>query len=403
MGKWLRGLPLGFGVLTALFGALVAWGEADPLAAVIETRSATLLCGVLAMLLALPFRSRLRIAVAAAGAVLIVMAASWYATYQTIPVSFASDVRLSGTLYRPRSVARPPVYLYLHGSGRATRREGRHIAQLLVRHGFASLIYDKRGSGESGGSLYGAGYDGYARDAAAAIRFAASRPDLDPSRIVVQAQSEAEWVLAVALQSAPPVRAIVATSCSIMRPSQQVLYETAGQLRIRGYPEHTVERAVSLQRRVLEYQRTGVVSPGLAGDLSRATSEPWFEAAELPDRLWPIAEYRWWRQVMDFDAQPYWQRVHVPVLALSGALDPKTDGRNSQRRLRELLAAGGNRDFTGHLFPRAEHGMIEWCGGRFLPPCWPSGFPEVLLSWLDQKVAKAPVTPLESEASARRE
>ena len=362
-------MKIALALLPLLFGILFACNEAAPLAAVVDTRVATLICGALTALLALLLRKRWRIVFVAAGLVLVLLASSWYLRYTAENVAFRSDVPLAGTIISPRGIARPPMVVYIHGSGPATRREFRHYAQLLARHGIASLIYDKRTP------VYSVGYDGYARDAAAALRLAATRSD----DIFVFGQSEAEWVLPQAL--VVPIRGVIMSSGSILTPAEQVLAETRGQLRRRGYSEAIVQRAQELQRRVLDYERTGHPSPGLDAELRRASKEPWFEASELPDRVWPIEEYRWWRGVMDFDARPYWRRVTVPVLALSGARDPKTEGARSQQRLRALVKG----PFEGHVFPRGEHGMIEWCiGERIPPPCWPEGLPEILMRWIKQ-------------------
>jgi uncharacterized protein len=379
-------------ILATLLGALFAWQEARPFAAAVDTRSATLICALLALLLAIPLRPRPRLAGLLAGGVLLVCAGIVYARYAAIAVTFHSDVALSGTLIRPRRIARPPVVVFVHGSGRETRREFRHYAQLLARHGIASLIYDKRGSGASGGSTWSVGYDGYARDAAAALRFVTTRPDVDGKRLALFGQSEGEWVVPLVLSQpgVPPVRAVVISSGAIMTPAEQVLYETGAQLRRAGYGAEVVQRAQDLQTRVLDYQRTARPSAGLAEDLRRVSTEPWFAIADLPDRLWPIEEYRWWRGVMDYDGRPHWRRITVPVLSLAGGRDPKSDVPRNQARLRTILAEGGNRQFTAHLFPRAEHGMIEWClADRVPPPCWPHGLPDVLVSWLQTHLGPA--------------
>lgn len=341
-------------ILTTLLGALFASQEARPLAAAVDTRITTLVCALLALLFALPLRPRPRLAGLLAAGALLLFAGIAYARYAATGVTFRSDVALSGTLIRPRRVIRPPVVVFVHGSGRETRREFRHYAQLLARHGIASLIYDKRGSGASGGSTWSVGYDGYARDAAAALRSVAARPDVDGNRLAVFGQSEGEWVVPLALgqPGVPPVRAVVISSGAIMTPAGQVLYETGAQLRQAGYGAAVVRRAQDLQTRVLAYQRTGRPSPGLAEDLRRAAAEPWFPIADLPDRLWPLDDYRWWRGVMDFDARPHWRRITVPVLSLAGGRDPKSDIPRNQARLRATLAEAGNPQFTATSSPK---------------------------------------------------
>jgi hypothetical protein len=93
---------------------------------------------------------------------------------------------------------------------------------------------------------------------------------------------------------------------------------------------------------------------------------------------------------MDFDPVTAWGRVRCPVLMISGGLDPKSDAPASQGGVRRALAAGGNSHFTGRIFPRMEHGGIEWwLPGRLPPPRFPAEFPDLILDWTDAQVGDA--------------
>lgn len=104
--------------------------------------------------------------------------------YETCEVSFpggAPGVMLAGTLTFPegrRPEDRVPVVVMVTGSGSQNRDEevfGHRpflvIADYLARSGIASLRYDDRGTGESGGSSAGCTTEDFAADAAAAIDF----------------------------------------------------------------------------------------------------------------------------------------------------------------------------------------------------------------------------------------
>src|ERR1043165_5696498 len=63
------------------------------------------------------------------------------------------DVHLYGTLYLPRGVKPFPVVIALHSASSATRDLPlyQHLKDLLPALGYAVFIYDRRGSGRSGG------------------------------------------------------------------------------------------------------------------------------------------------------------------------------------------------------------------------------------------------------------
>ncbi len=88
---------------------------------------------------------------------------AFWLTYIHIPTprdivhfNSADGVTLEGTLFYPSSQQEPfHAVLVLPGSGRITRDNGPTMVQskAFVKKGFAVLVYDKRGTGESGGTF----------------------------------------------------------------------------------------------------------------------------------------------------------------------------------------------------------------------------------------------------------
>lgn len=92
----------------------------------------------------------------------------------------SGDVRLAGSLTLPDGRKPLAVALFLHGTGPLDRDENipRHglnvfnvIAARLAQQGIASLRYDKRGCGRSGGDYYAAGQDDLLDDAQACLDY----------------------------------------------------------------------------------------------------------------------------------------------------------------------------------------------------------------------------------------
>lgn len=376
-------------ILLLLAAAAAVRAEFNAVAALVESRPAALglsLAAAVTFLLLTRLARRKTpalVGLALSLAFLALAVRLAFFTYDEREVRFesADGTVLAGTIFAPRSDGPHPGVVFLHGSGRETRGEFRYLAKLYARHGFAALAYDKRGAGESGGSTYEVGYDGYAADGAAAVRRLGREPDVDPDRIGLFGHSEGGWVAPLAAREIDPAFVIV-TSTTHMTPAEQVLYQTGADLARRGHSGEAIATATDLQARALAYQRTGTADPALADDLRAASAEPWFEAAELPPELYAPEDYAWWRSVMDFDPIPHWRQVDCPVLAVSGGLDTRSDARASLRAIEAAVAAGGNPRFTGRFFPRMEHGTVEWwLPARLPPPRFPDGYPELLVEW----------------------
>lgn len=384
-----RRLTLGAAWLALAGSGLACVAEYTAIAAVAETRPLAFGLGLLALgVFAHLSRPRRRRRLAIVGLVLAAVAVGWAArllwlTYEETELPFESGgVVLRGTLFAPRSAGPHPAVVFLHGSGPTTRRESFYLAKLYARHGIAGFAYDKRGAGESGGSTYGTDYRGYARDALAAMRELRSRAVIDSGRVGLFGHSEGGWVAPVVASLGGDPAFVIATSATDLSPAEQVVYETGAEVLAAGFGERETRRARDLQRRVLAFDRDGGDVTGLNRDLAAAQAQPWFEAADLPSAVDPGLDVTWWRSVMDFDPLPHWRRVRSPVLLVSGGLDRNSDVERSQQRIREALLAGGNRSVTTRIFPRMEHGTVEWwLPGRLPPPRFPPGYPELLVDW----------------------
>jgi hypothetical protein len=75
-------------------------------------------------------------------------------------IRFASgDVMLQGTLLAPATAGPHPCVVFVHGSGRSTRKDPweNAMARFFLARGIAMFLYDKRGAGDSGGEYVGPG------------------------------------------------------------------------------------------------------------------------------------------------------------------------------------------------------------------------------------------------------
>ncbi|ATQ31138.1 hypothetical protein D092_01865 [Rhodococcus ruber Chol-4] len=142
-------------------------------------------------------------------------------------ISFSSgDVTLHGSLRVPAaSDGNVPAVLLLAGSG-PTDRNGdsallpgpigtlRHLADVLERNGFASLRYDKLGSGVTGLGPYDVadvadlGFSTFIDAATDGLRFLAAQPGIDAERLYVVGHSEGALIALTLADAGAPVAGI---------------------------------------------------------------------------------------------------------------------------------------------------------------------------------------------------
>ena len=119
--------------------------------------------------------------------------------YHSENVTFTNgDMTLAGTLTVPNTGSRFPAVVFVHGTGLLDRDENISghkpfllMADALSRNGFVVLRYDKRGAGEShtNGPI-NVETALMADDAMAAVRYLATRPEVDASQVGILGHSE---------------------------------------------------------------------------------------------------------------------------------------------------------------------------------------------------------------------
>ena len=127
-------------------------------------------------------------------------------------VQFASvpGVTLAGRLRVPttRGPGPFPAVLLLSGSGPGLRGGFHLLEERLLSDGIAVLTYDKRGNGQSTGQFADT-LANMTTDAAAAVRFLRSHPDIDGARIAIAGHSQGGAVGPAVAAQDPAIAAVV--------------------------------------------------------------------------------------------------------------------------------------------------------------------------------------------------
>lgn len=315
------------------------------------------------------------------------LAASFHAGAPAEPTP--TQVTLAGTLTVPAGEGPHPAVVLISGSGPQDRDEtlmGHQpfwiLADHLSRHGIAVLRYDDRGVGASTGDFEQATTADFAVDAAAALRFLATRDDVDAKRLGLVGHSEGGIVapLVATGDDGARVAFVALLAPPAVNIKDVILHQSRLIARAGGAGDADVEPTVTLNDRILAAigEHTDAAERAQA---VRALVEAHFaERDEAPDDAELAAALRgaqsadtpWMHWLLRYEPTDALQKLRCPVLAVFGEKDLQVDPAQNRPPLTEALAAGGNEavevvtlEGLNHLLQRAttgaptEYGTIE--------------------------------------------
>lgn len=290
------------------------------------------------------------------------------APYSAESVRFRNgELELAGTIFRPPAPDPLPAIVFVHGSGPQTRNSYiRWFADQFARAGFVTLIYDKRGTGESSGDPWprtAGSFADLADDAVAAVRFLRNQPGVNGARIGIWGLSQGAWIAPLAAtRSSGLVRFLVLVSGGGVSPAEQELYDDEIKLRDLGFDEASIDAALAYLRLADQYVRTGRDEDWnrFAQARDGARQKPWYPHLDRFPQILPRGAPLWvgLRTDLDYDPATVLGGVHNPVLLILGEEDRLTPARETAIRVRRALASAGNHDVTIHVLPGADHALL---------------------------------------------
>ncbi|GAC1623107.1 MAG: hypothetical protein NVS9B10_07810 [Nevskia sp.] len=289
----------------------------------------------------------------------------------------AEGVMLAGTITRPLHVkkgARLPAVVLIHGTGRADRDETianhkpfRTLAEALTAAGYAVLRYDKRGVGESGGSIETITMRDLTRDAEAAFDYLRSRPDVDPKRVGLLGHSEGGMIAPLIAVHRAEVAWLVLLGAPTIPGRDIVLYQNAQGVRDRGRSEDEAQQAVESARTLFEIvmrdepeaQRDIELAAALEAERVARNLPPKFVEDQKRSLLLPH-----FGALLAYDPLPVLKAVHQPVLMLYGERDHQVPPALNEAPAREALkhnelASVRVLPELNHLFFEAKTGAVS--------------------------------------------
>jgi len=291
-------------------------------------------------------------------------------TFDLTETTFEShSTKLVGRLVMPKGKGPVPVVVLIHGSEQESARDWNALQRMFPAQGIGAFVYDKRGTGASGGE-YTQDVRVLADDAVLAMKRARRLAGSRAGHIGYQGASQGGWIAPLAANRAPVDFTIVSFGLTVT-----VLAEDQQSVALDMYfHHHSAEDTI----KALNLARAGervIESFGSEGydefDALRRKyrSEDWYKDVHgdflflaLPLNKAQIVrelttKYNW-HTSFRYDPIPTLRASNTPQLWILGSDDLKAPSAQTSADIRSLIALG--KTFTLAVYPGVEHGMTEY-------------------------------------------
>jgi pimeloyl-ACP methyl ester carboxylesterase len=310
-------------------------------------------------------------------------------------------VTLAGTLVMPAKPGPHPAIVWVHGRGKSARDMFVGWARLFAERGVASLVYDKRGAGQSQGDHEAAGMYDFAGDATAAVEYLGARSEIDPKQIGLCGNSAGGWMSSiVATRSKVPLAFLITFVGPAESVMDQQIHVAKHQMLRSGlaFTEAEYTAAQEHMKLVTGFAYTGKGWETLQASVAKAKDARWARFVDLPES--PSYEDIVWVRLNQYDPAQDLRRITVPYLALFGEEDVVVPPEENVDKLKKYLAEAGNTDVTVAVIPKAGHGLslrgeVRSLEGNLLPGyywLWSKHSPDavrITVDWVMKRVRVA--------------
>jgi dienelactone hydrolase len=273
---------------------------------------------------------------------------------------------LVGRLVLPRGNEQVPIVVMVHGAEHDSALDDYFLQRMLPAEGVGGFVYDKRGTGKSGGH-YTQDYSLLAEDAVAALRKARQLAGARLGRIGYQGGSQGGWVAPIAANRTSVDFVIVCFGLAVnVIDEDQESVEL--QMREKGYPPEVIAKALEVASAAEVVVESDFKSgfPKLDEVRAKYGSESWYKDVHGDYAFFVLqhsddAELRAlapefdWHTPFHYDPMPTLRAGKVPQLWILGGEDYEAPSAETSRRIKSLI--GDGLPFTLALYRGAEHGM----------------------------------------------
>ncbi|MGH6878462.1 MAG: alpha/beta hydrolase family protein [Rhizomicrobium sp.] len=281
----------------------------------------------------------------------------------------SGGVKLVGRLVMPEGHGKVPVVVLVHGSEHDSALDFYALQRMFPAQGIGAFVYDKRGTGSSGGT-YTQDFNVLANDAVAAMKEARRLAGPRAARVGYQGGSEGGWVVPLAANRAAVDFAIVSfgLAVTVLEEDQE---SVALDMYFHRHSAEDTKKALELARAGERVVETGGKQGYDAFDALRRKykSEPWYKDVHgdflfivMPlDKLQiddMAKKFGLHTTPFRYEPMPALRASTTPQLWVLGADDLDAPSAKTSVRIKSLIVEG--KDFTLAVYPGAEHGMTDY-------------------------------------------
>lgn len=300
---------------------------------------------------------------------------------------------LKGTLVKPVTPALHPVIVVVHGSGAQGRNDSfyRFWGGFFARHGIATLIYDKRGVGQSSGDYRHATFDDLAGDMLAAVKLLKERRDINPQQIGLFGISQGGWIAPLAASQTRDVKFMILHVGPAVTVEEQELHRVEYTLRAEEFSATDIADALAYTKLIFKVAYTGLDRSELDTRTKNVRDKKWAEHVQLVNAQQDLDT---WRRIR-YDPSPILKQTRIPVLSLFGENDMLVPPKENKEKMERYLKEAGNKDVTIHVIPNVGHDMESFATLKGDEWDWPEKywvwakkspiFYETIINWLVER------------------
>ena len=322
---------------------------------------------------------------------------------QVIETTFAGrdGVSLAGRLLMPEGDGIAPLVVLVHGAERLPARRWDFMQRQLPAEGVAAFVYDKRGTGGSGGD-YTQDYAVLADDGVAAMAEARRLGGARIGRSGFRGGSQGGWVAPLAATRIAVDFVIVAYGLAVS-PIEEDREAVILQMQRKGHGADVIESALEIVDAAAVVARSGFTEGIAAFDAVRARyrDQSWYGDVHgnfthllLPhygEALRREGQAYNFGTPWDYDAVAVLRQLRTPQLWQLGEDDIDAPMGETFRRLRRLVREHGA-PVSIAVFPDAEHGMTLFetaADGSRTSLRYPAGYTRMTVDFAKGELAGA--------------
>lgn len=290
-------------------------------------------------------------------------------------VTFKSNgLKLEGAIWHP-TISNGIGLFMITSSGYHGRSSSNSEAYNFSREGYTVFHFDKRGTGNSGGSLTDVSIKELTSDDSVAVQFFSRYSKINISNIGVMGSSQGGAKIPYLLSRLPEIKFGICVSTPGSSLLESDLNYMMNTLKDQIDPDD-INEATASQRKVYEYLSGQLSRTKLTGYLEQKKEEKWYNLIWIPELTDEVY------QGLSYSPIPYFEKCNHPLLIIQGSSDIVIPSYSSDA-IRSALTNAGNSNFEVVILENANHSMTYEGSSDFT--YWQNLHPlyfEIILSWM---------------------